>query len=135
MNAVSVGRDMDFTPNADAGYVQKGLIVIIMLLGVGLIVSSTFQYVGKEARGPLFNFQIQTGVHPSIFWLSHYMFDVGINTALVCILMAIGMTDQSSSFVKDMIWCAFISFLSYIWIQYTFVVHFKREETIGQCLA
>eukprot|EP00492_Amphilonche_elongata_P004973 TRINITY_DN565_c0_g1_i1.p1 TRINITY_DN565_c0_g1~~TRINITY_DN565_c0_g1_i1.p1 ORF type:complete len:273 (+),score=0.22 TRINITY_DN565_c0_g1_i1:45-821(+) len=135
VNAVAMGQNLRIEPSAEAGYYQRTLIIFTLLIGVALIIGSTFQYVGKEARGPLYNFQIQTGVHPSVFWLSHYVFDVGINTILVSLLVGVGMSSTSRQLTNDLIYCAFLCFLSYVWIQYTFVLHFRNESSISQVLA
>jgi len=133
--SVSPTSSIHADPVEGSAGIYSIIVLLTLLVGIGLIVSSTWQYVGKEARGPLYEFQIQIGVNPAVFWMSHYMFDVAINVILVSILMAIALQSQKQTMIHDSIFVSFLSFLSYIWVQYFLVYHLKHESYVSNFLA
>jgi len=107
----------------------------VLIIGVGLIICNTWHQVGKELREGLYEYQIQNGIHPALFWISNWIFDICLNTAILSIFLAIALQGSGR---KDLrlyaIWGGFVAFLPYVVIQYILVWSTKNDKLITNLL-
>jgi ABC-type multidrug transport system ATPase subunit len=111
------------------------LAIVILIIGVGLIICNTWHIVGKELREGLYEYQIQNGIHPALIWISNWIFDVCLNTAVLSIFLAIAIPGSEKGTLRlYAIWGGFVAFLPYVILQYILVWSTKNDKLITNLL-